>query len=235
MARHTRTTVAIVAAGAVGFAGCSIGESGPEPVTPPPGVDAAVTMTDALGPTFTRHGVPQGWAHSAEGARAAGVSAVGLTGEIAQAGFITRGDMIGVLATRRFALDLAVTTERQLADLAETLGAAELLPPEIAWSEVPLTARVVDASDRAARIEIWSVVVVARPEVGVPRQAWRTVVIELAWEDEDWKVDGWSTTPGPTPALAAATAISTGDEVVEVAQWPPADTRAIPLEAGGGG
>jgi hypothetical protein len=235
MARHTRTTVAIVAVAAVGFAGCGIGESDPEPVTPLSDVDATITVTEALGPTYTRYGVPQGWGHSAPGARAAGVSAVGLTGEIARAGFITRGDMIDALATRRFAPELAITTERQLAELAEALGAAELLPPEITWTEVPLTARVIQATESRSRIEVWSVVVIARPDVGIPRQAWRTVAIDLAWEARDWKVDGWSATPGPTPALAAAAAVSTGNEVVEVAHWPSVGGHTSSAEHGAGG
>jgi hypothetical protein len=143
--------------------------------------------------------------------------------------------MIDALATRRFAGDLAVTTERQLTELAEALGEAEFLPPNISWTEVPLTARIVDAGDRVTRVEVWSVLVVASPDVGVPRQAWRTVTLDLAWEDGDWKVDGWATTPGPTPALAAATAVSTGDEVAEVAGWPSAaGPGAAASEAGGG-
>jgi hypothetical protein len=79
------------------------------------------------------------------------------------------------------------------------------------------------------------VLVVASPDAGVPRQAWRTVVVDLAWEQDDWKVDGWSAAPGPTPALAAATAISTGGEVADVADWPPADGTDSPADGGGGG
>jgi hypothetical protein len=236
MARHTRTTVALVAVAAVGFPGCGVGETDPEPVTRPPERGASVILTETGGPTDVRQGVPVGWAHDADGARAAAVSAVSLTGEIAHAGFITRGDMIDVLATNRFAPDLAVTTERQLGDLAEALGAVELLPPEVTWTEVPLTARVGRVNETAARVQVWSVVVVARPDAGVPRQAWRTVSIDLAWESADWKVDGWSATPGPTPALAAAAAISTADEVNDVAQWPPAaGTESPPGDGGDGG
>ena len=36
--------------------------------------------------------------------------------------------------------DLAVTTERQLNDLAGALDTVEVLPPEVSWAEVPLTA-----------------------------------------------------------------------------------------------
>jgi hypothetical protein len=131
--------------------------------------------------------------------------------------------LIDQLASREFAPDLAVTTERQLAELTEALGEVELLPPQLTWSEVPLTARLVAARRESARVDVWSVLVVASPDADVPRQAWRTVSVDLVWEADDWKVDGWGVHGGPTPALAAATEVATGDEVAETAAWPAAD------------
>lgn len=227
----TRTAVALVAIAAVGFGGCSSpGSDDPEPVDT--GQVPAGPNGDArpLGPTYVTHGVPQGWRHDRDGAQAAAVSAVSLTGEIARSGFIVRGDMIERLATQAFAPDLTETTDGQLADLAEVLGEESVLPPQFTWAEVPLTAHVVSSTPERARLEVWSVVVVATPTVGVPRQAWRTVTIDLAWEDEDWKVDGWSATPGPTPALAPAAAVSTAEEVVDVVDWPAASWPARTAE-----
>jgi hypothetical protein len=178
--------------------------------------------------------VPQGWRHDDEGARAAAVSAVGLTGEIARSGFITRGDMIEQLASRRFAYELTTTTDQQLAELSEALGENSIVPPQITWSEVPLSARVEDVGEATAQVTVWSVVVVADPDVGVPRQAWRTVSVELVWEDDDWKVDGWSAEPGPTPALAPAAAISSTGEVIDAAGWPNVHPSVAPSDDPGG-
>jgi hypothetical protein len=114
----------------------------------------------------------------------------------------------------------------------------DVLPPAITWAEIPLTARVVEDLGTTVRVEVWSVLVVAHPEVGVPRQAWRTVSLDMTWEAGDWKVDGWDATPGPTPALAAATAVSTGGQVVDVAEWPaaasPQHEHDGPAAEGGG-
>lgn len=225
----TTTAVAMVTATAVTF-GCSVDTSeGPERIEPRTLSEGAGTAADPIGPTHRAHGVPQGWRRDGSGARAAAISAVRLSGDVAKAGFITRGDMIDELATRDFAPDLGVTTERQLADLADALGTVAILPPGFGWAEVPLTARVAEASESEATVEVWSVLVVAADDESVPRQAWRTVTVQLKWEG-DWKVDGWSTSPGPTPALAAASAVSEGSDVVDVADWPAA---AGDEEAGG--
>lgn len=223
MAGYTRKTVGIVAAAAVTFGGCATStDDQPQPLGPPEVGRGEAGPGNGVGPTRSVYGVPVGWARSTDGARAAAVSAVALTGEVATAGFITRGDMIGALASNRFAPGLAETTERQLAELGEALGETDFLPPSVSWSEIPLTARVVRADRWDARVEVWSVLVVAGPDVGVPRQAWRTVTLDLVWEQDDWKVDGWATKTGPTPALAAGAAVSEGGDVSRVAEWPPA-------------
>lgn len=239
VAGYTQMTAAMVAVAAIGFAGCNNGSGDKDTGTfdlPSAQVESGGAYRP--GPSGVRFGVPVGWPAGPDGARAAAVSAVGLTGEIVRAGFISRGDMIDVLASAGFASDLAIATERQLADLTEALGEAEVLPPLISWTEVPLTARVVDDSDGAVTVELWSVVVVASPEVGVPRQAWRTVTLEMVWEDRDWKVDAWDVEPGPTPALAAAAAVSSGRDVVAVADWPdatgPGAGAGSAVDGGGG-
>jgi hypothetical protein len=185
--------------------------------------DATVAVTEAsLGPRTVVNGVPEGWSHDAAGARAAAISAVRLTGHIAGAGFITRADMIEALATTRYGPTLAADSAAQLDEMTGELGDAGATPATLVFSELPLTARVVTAGDTRCRVDVWSVLVVAVPEVGAPRQAWRTVTVDLAWEKGDWRIDGWTARSGPTPALATNAAIASLDELVEVAGWPPA-------------
>lgn len=175
----------------------------------------------ATGPSgIDEFGVPYGWSPDADGALAAAVSAVRLTGPIARAGFITRSDMIGSLASTSFAPALASESSNQLAEMTAVLGEASVVPGDLVWSELPLTARVVETAERAARAEVWSVLVVGVRDLGAPRQAWRTVTIDLVWEAGDWKVDGWAARPGPTPLLDATTAVATIDEISEVVAWP---------------
>ena len=128
---------------------CS-GDDGPDrPRNPAPVI--ADSGDQPVGPTRVDHDVPMGWRHDAAGARAAAMSAIGQTGPIARAGFITRGDMIDQLATTRYADALASTSARQLDDLMGDLGSAGLVPADLLWAELPLTARVTDGSARRAR------------------------------------------------------------------------------------
>lgn len=189
---------------------------------PSPAVAAAPDVTAPSGPAGVDElGVPHGWRRDADGALGAAVSAVRLTGPIAQAGFITRSDMISALATERYGPTLASESSSQLAEMTTVLGAASVAPRDLVWSELPLTARVVEADQRIARVEIWSVLVVGVHDLGAPRQAWRTVTVDLVWEASDWKIDGWSARQGPTPMLDATATVATTDEVGEVVAWPP--------------
>lgn len=166
-------------------------------------------------------GVTIGWPRDRDGALTAAASAIRTTGAIAKAGFITRSDMIGSLASERYGPTLAAESSTQLAEMAAEIGAASVAPSELVWSEIPLTARVVTADEHHARVEVWSVLVVGVPDVGAPRQAWRTVTIDLTWEHDDWKIDGWSARPGPTPLLDATAAVASTDEIERVISWPP--------------
>ncbi|MGE0136880.1 MAG: hypothetical protein AB7L17_10655 [Ilumatobacteraceae bacterium] len=171
------------------------------------------------GPSSTLFGVPGGWSHDEAGALAAAVSAVSLTGEIARAGFITRTDMIETLASGRFGPTLAAESAAQLGEMSGELGAAGVAAQSVTFSELPLTASVVHADRASAEVEVWTVCVITVADVAAPRQVWRTVTVELVWEDADWRVDGWSTVSGPTPALAVSAPVAATDEVLQVLSW----------------
>jgi hypothetical protein len=59
------------------------------------------------------------------------------------------------------------------------------------------------------------------------RQVWRSVEVDLVWERGDWRIDGWATRKGPTPALTTGALASTGDDLLGEAHWPNASNRAI--------
>ncbi len=210
--------IAATAALTLIVAGCS---------TSPGSTSAASTTTapvvvtsQPVGPAVVVDEVGHGWRRDDQGARAAAVNAVSVTGEIATAGFITRGDLIESIASADYASELAAMSSRQLDELAFELGEAGIAPSQLVWSEVPLRARVVTAGRDHSVVDVWSVLVVGVPGHGAPRQVWRTVTVELIWERDDWRIDGWDTDAGPTPALAAQAEVSAVEDLASVLAWP---------------
>lgn len=186
------------------------------------------TRTDSTSPTAPttpavarpeRFGVPVGWTHDEAGARDAAVSAVSVSGEVARAGFVTRADMIATLATKQYAPTLLRTSESQLDTVLGDLAADGLTPQQVVFRELPLTVHIDEFSGDSARVRVWSVVVAGADGRGAPRQLWRTVTVQLAWEDGDWRVDGWASAAGPTPALATSAPIAGIDDIRAVAAW----------------
>jgi hypothetical protein len=222
--RHTRLAVAAAVAIVVVLVGpraCASTSSDAGRTNPgTPDGRTVVVAAPGPGPRTTADGVPQGWSRDETGARAAAIAAVRLTGDIARAGFITRTDMIEMLATTRFGPTLAEASAAQLEEMAAELEEGDVSPASVLFTELPLTARIVSADDSRAQVEVWSVLVVAVPDHGAPRQAWRTVTVDLAWERGDWRIDGWTAQAGPTPALGFDAPVASSDELAEVAGWP---------------
>lgn len=201
-------------------AGCAVPTA---PSTPSPSRSASpVGVARPIGAAERPDEVGNVRQHDSDGALAAASAAVSITGEIATAGFITRDDRIASIASARYADELAAVSSRQLDELSVELGQAGITPSQLVWSELPLRERIVSYGDAAAVVEVWSVLVVGVPGHGAPRQVWRTVSLGLVWEREDWRIDAWDAVDGPTPALAAASVVSTVDDVADALAWPAA-------------
>lgn len=197
--------------------------------TPRPAVPTTIAAATAAGvspePTHAStivSDVAHGWPHSPAGAEQAALAAVRLTGRIAKAGFISRADLIRSIASDSFGPKLASASGSQLAEMTTELGAAKVAPADLVWAELPLTSRVTAATEGVATVDVWSVLIVGVPGKGAPRQVWRTVTVTLVWERDDWRIDNWTTVPGPTPALAPTAAISDISTIAKQLDWAPA-------------
>jgi Na+-transporting methylmalonyl-CoA/oxaloacetate decarboxylase gamma subunit len=144
---------------------------------------------------------------------------VALTGEVVDAGPISRRELIESFTTADFGPILADTTAAQLSDLQVEFGVAGLSPADLRAIEVPVTARLVERVDNRARVEVWSVMAVSVERSGGARQVWRTVGVDLDLVEGEWLVDGWHSTLGPTPALAPEAPVSPAGDVADVLAW----------------
>jgi hypothetical protein len=230
MRRSTLIASAVVATVAVGSIALRQIVSDHQAPTLPTGLPTVTVPTTSarVGPVAVVDGVSHGWSHDAAGAQAAAVAVVRATGPIAKAGFISRTDLIRSIASTAFGPKLAAASSAQLSEMTAELGAAKIAPADLVWAELPLTSRIVTAANERATVDVWSVLVVGVTGKGAPRQMWRTVSVTIIWERDDWRIDDWTTTPGPTPALAAMAAISDVPAIAGVLSW-------APVPVGGGG
>jgi hypothetical protein len=135
----------------------------------------------------------------AAAARVAAVRAVSLTGEVVRAGLISRRVLIESFSTPTFGPVLADQTSSAVDAMLLELGERNVDTAEFQVREQPLTASA-DVAAPGVRVQVWSVLVVAAPGAGPGRQLWRTVRLDMVDAGGQWLVDGWTSTPGPTPA-----------------------------------
>jgi hypothetical protein len=158
-----------------------------------------------------------------EGARVAAVAAVARTREVVDAGLIARRDVIASFATDGFAPLLAQRTSQQWVSLLFGLrrAAGRAVEVEVLSQPVTATAAAV-AADRVA-VQVWTVTVwVAAGESPAPEQ-WSTMRLAMVHEDGRWLVEGWESTPGPSPAPAPEGTFASDDEIAAVIAWPQAE------------
>lgn len=116
--------------------------------------------------------------------------------------------------------ELGAPTSDQVTQMLTSLGARGIDGEQLSIVERPVTASAMITGVGLVHVSVWSIMTVAAPGVGVGRQAWRTVEVDMRLVDSRWLVDGWTSTPGPTPALSPEAAVSSTAEIVERLAWP---------------
>lgn len=173
-------------------------------------------------------GRPAGFTGDAEGARAAAVAYAGLTGTLMTSGFITRADLLTGVATVRYGPELVETTATEVRAIEERLQASGAAG-QLVVAEHPLRARVLEGSPGRVTVQVWSVLVLGAVDGVHAQQLWRTSRAVMVWENDDWRVDSWSASPGPTPALVGESGVSPIAEIADRVAWPAVDgVTAVP-------
>ncbi len=156
-----------------------------------------------------------------EAARTAAVEAVALTGEVVDAGLISRRDLVESIATPDYGPVLADETSLAVEAMLTELGARHVDRAGMRVSEFPLTAAATpEAGD--VRVRVWSVLVIAAPGVGPGRQVWRTVNVLMKSVAGRWLVADWVSTFGPTPAPAVEVGFDDPAALGAPMSWPSA-------------
>ena len=139
-------------------------------------------------------------------------------GEVAQAGFISRRELVESFTTDAFGPDFASETGQQVDTLLMELGARGVDDAGLVIHEQPITATSIDTPG-GVRVRTWSVMILAIPDLGPARQVWRTISLDMVDVGGMWLLDGWESETGPTPAPPAEAFVDTADSVAEVLSW----------------
>ena len=99
------------------------------------------------------------------------------------------------------------------------LGVGTAPEPVVILRAVPVGYRIDRFTPDAATVSLWRVGIVGSGATVEPQQSWRTETVSLLWEDGDWKVASFRSSPGPTPPLAPAMATSAGELFVLVPEF----------------
>ena len=217
--------IALVVVVALGFALAARPD-----LEPPPPVSLAearppdaVQVSGPIGPAgHGAGGIPVGWRHDRAGAEAAAAAYVESSELVATAGPLARRDVVLAIATADYGPSLVEATNRQLDDLVFALGERGLSPADLVWREYALSVSPEQPSADRCVVRVWSVLVVGTKGGTTARQVWRTSTLDLAWMDQDWKVQRWTTSPGPLPAPPPEAGASSLTELSDTVTWPRA-------------
>ena len=151
------------------------------------------------GPTKKSGIVPVGFQHSTKGAITAATAYVGLVPRLYVLNDGPYQVSVTQIAMPDFASDLASAINVNRVQAQEVFTQ----DPDALFREYPLGNTVTDETKDSVTVQIWSLVLLAaKPNYNGNAQA-KIHTIELAWSDNDWKIQSWTTADGPMPKLEA--------------------------------
>ena len=174
------------------------------------GTPGSSASASGPGPRSYSDGIPAGFARTEAGARTAAIS-YALTGQRLVELVPTRVPAaVASMAANGSADAQVAEAEEQLRHLRETL--ADGTGPT-RYLQAVLASRVDAFTPERARVSLWSVGVLSRTGVAQPQAGWNISTFELVWERDDWKTWSETISPGPAPALNAAVAPASADQI----------------------
>ena len=164
-------------------------------------------------------GIPVGYPRTDQGATTAAVNWVASFPRLMRMGPLRLSNTLDELMTESAGPAAVAEAVADYWVLFDKLG------PEFrerVWIESPLQTNVTSTSESVAEVRVWSVVTTGDPASGPVESIWRTHLITLMWERDDWRVDNVTVVEGPTPVPAEALLPSPPSDFGDVDSWTPA-------------
>ena len=215
-------SIAVVGAAlaTVMLVGAIVARAGSRDTGPNGNASASVAEPSANSPSATGPGTAAAPSASVDEAQRAAIKVVGRTGEVVAAGFISRRELIETFTTPSFGPTFADETGRAIDAMLIELGSREVEVADLVVREQPITSTALPTAD-GVQVRVWSVLIIAAPGTGPGRQVWRTVTLDMVQHDGVWLVDGWASSPGPTPSPPAEGIVDSAETVVVPLSWDP--------------
>ena len=215
-------SIAVVGASlaTVMLVGAIVARAGSGDTGPNGNASASVAEPSANSPSATGPGTAAAPSASVDEAQRAAIKVVGRTGEVVAAGFISRRELIETFTTPSFGPTFADETGRAIDAMLIELGSREVDLADLVVREQPITSTASATSD-GVEVRVWSVLIIAAPGAGPGRQVWRTVTLDMVQRDGVWLVDGWASSPGPTPSPPAEGIVDSAETVAVPLSWNP--------------
>ncbi len=167
----------------------------------------------AYGPSDVKGIVPVGFKRELQGAVTAATAYVGMTPRL----FFAEDNVFEVSAIQ---LTTPTFTQEFIDGIATPRSEARRYyrtDRDAFMREFPVGYTIQSAEQDKVTVAVWSVLMVAaKPEIQGATES-KVHLIDLEWYNNDWKVAGWVTGPGPTPNWQApSSSILSVDEFLEV-------------------
>jgi hypothetical protein len=154
------------------------------------------TRAGTVGPSTQVNGLPAGFARSRDGAVAAATTYVRDAQRLLDLPDADRTAALRSIASRA-STDAYVAQAR--ADLGELDGIAARGQGHLTWEVAVLATRTDAYTNERAEVSVWRVGILSIDGLTAPLAEWTTVVYELVWERDDWRIWSENQTVGPTP------------------------------------
>ena len=200
--------------------GAIVARAGSGDTEPDGNTSASIAEPSASSPSATGPGSAAAPSALFGEAQRAAIKVVGRTGEVVATGFISRRELIETFTTRSFGPTFADETGRAIDAMLIELGSRDVELADLVVREQPITSMASATAD-GVEVRVWSVLIIAAPGTGPGRQVWRTVTLDMVQHDGVWLVDGWASSPGPTPSPPAEGIVDSAETVAVPLSWDP--------------
>jgi hypothetical protein len=172
------------------------------------------------GPNLVVEGRPSGFAHDRTGAVAAATTYLSSLHGLLEDSASNRQAAVGAM-TADGAGAVADELDQAMQLLDGMVDTARSRNPDarVFVRSVPVAYSVNSFSAESASVEVWSVGMLVVEGETLVTEVWSTNRVDLVWQHDDWKLESWHRSVGPTPSIAATEPVAPTELLDAIEGW----------------